>query len=106
MASSPSSTKVAAHLPTMPLIKGLAHTKKLMLIYGVLFVLATQLIAVTGYMGIWYSVVMLIVAINWLRIIASQNITDENAWALKVFKVSLYTLLSFSVLISLRIVFV
>jgi protoheme IX farnesyltransferase len=95
----------AAHLPTMPQIKGIAHTKKLMLLYGILFVLATQMLAVTGYMGIWYSILMFIAAINWLRVIADQNITDENAWALRVFKVSLYTLLSFSVLISLRIVF-
>lgn len=96
----------AAHLPTAPLVKGIAYTKKLMLLYGVLFILATQLLAITGYMGIVYSIAMLIVALNWLRIIASPDITDTNAWAIKVFKVSLYTLLSFSVFISLKIVFV
>ncbi len=91
-----------AGLPMLPIVKGIARTKIEMIIYGVLFVFATSALYVYGLAGFAYIFAMMVLSLYWLKVISDGFVTKDNiAWANKVFGVSLFVLLSFSILISL-----
>ncbi len=93
----------AAGLPVLPAIKGVAQTKKSILFYMLLFVIATVSLFAFGYTGWTYLVVMLAVDTAWLRLaLQGFNTKDNDKWARKVFGFSLLTLLVFSLMISLE----
>jgi heme o synthase len=91
-----------AGVPVISVVKGIKSTIKQIFIYTILFVAATLLLYTFGYVGITYLVVMAILNLMWLWI-AFQGFSaaDKNAWARRMFRFSLITLLVFSALISL-----
>jgi protoheme IX farnesyltransferase len=56
----------AAHIPVMPVRNGLRRTKVSMLIYIVEFIIAASLLAVFGYVGKGYLVVVTLLGYLWL----------------------------------------
>ena len=86
-----------AHIPLMPIVHGIPATKLQMLIYCCLFLLAVISLAHFSYAGLIYVVIMGTVGLWWLLIVFSGLYTDDNeAWARKVFGMSLLILLAFS----------
>lgn len=90
----------AAGLPILPVKVGIAATKRQILVYTLLFVLATLSLTAFGYAGYTYALVMGVVGALWLRR-ATKPTTDDVKWARGLFGFSLIALLSFSSMISL-----
>jgi protoheme IX farnesyltransferase len=91
----------AASLPIMPVIHGIRTTKILMTIYIALFGMMTALLAILGYMGHVYFVVMTILAALWLGFgIKGFWTTNDHRWAHIMFILSLVIILSFGLLIA------
>ncbi len=92
----------AASIPVLPIKKGSRHTKIQMVVYVILFVLATICLTLIGYTGYIYAVVMTVLGIMWLKFaFEGFDAPNESLWARRFFKFSLIVLLAFSVLISL-----
>lgn len=86
-----------AKIPLMPIVHGIATTKLQMLIYCCLFLLAIIGLAQYSYAGLMYVVVMCTLGLWWLLVVFSGLYTDDNeAWARKVFSMSLLVLTTFS----------
>lgn len=92
-----------AGVPVMSVVKGIRHTITQIFIYTVAFVLATILLATTGYAGYVYVIGMTILGAMWiykgykgLRV----SPADSARWAKKMFAFSLMILLAFCALIS------
>lgn len=84
----------AANIPVLPIVRGHRATKKQILFYIVLFIIAAQ--ALPG-MGIVYSIAMLILGGLWLaKALHGLKTTDDEKWARGLFGFSLYVLLGFS----------
>lgn len=93
----------AAGLPVLPAVKGVERTKKSMLLFMLLFTLATLALFVFDYTGWTYLVVMLVADAAWLRLgLKGFGTKDNDKWARKVFGFSLLVLLVFSLMISLE----
>jgi protoheme IX farnesyltransferase len=93
----------AARLPVLPAVKGIERTKKSMLLFMLLFTLATLALFVFDYTGWTYLVVMLAADAAWLRLgLKGFSTKDNDKWARKVFGFSLLVLLVFSLMISLE----
>jgi len=92
----------AASIPVLPAVKGIRFTKISMLIYIVLFVIATSLLYFYKYTGKIYFIVMLLLGLDWLinSIRGFKQNVDNQAWAKKIFFFSLIVLLIFSITIS------
>ncbi|MBA3758044.1 protoheme IX farnesyltransferase [Candidatus Saccharibacteria bacterium] len=92
----------AANIPVITVVKGIEHTKKQIIAYTIAFVAATLALPAFGYAGYSYWVVMTLLGAYWLNHgIKGLKATDNNAWARKMFKISLIILLVFSVMISI-----
>lgn len=84
----------AANIPVLPLVKGHLTTKRQILLYILLFIIAVQ--ALPG-MGIVYSIAMLILGGLWLaKALHGFKTHDDAKWARGLFGFSLYVLLGFS----------
>jgi heme o synthase len=92
----------AAHIPILPVKRGLRTTKITMVIYIALFIAATILLFTFGYAGIFYLIVAVILGAVWLSrgLLGFQipNSTNENdvkknaRWARQMFFTSLIVL--------------
>ena len=92
-----------AKVPVMSVVKGIKSTKIQILIYTVLFVLATLALTYFGYTGYTYALIMGALGANWIWIgMEGQSTKDDDTWARKMFRFSLVILLAFSGLISLE----
>lgn len=92
----------SAHIPVLPLVKGVKAAKIQILLYAVAFVIATLLLAFLGYAGYTYLLGMLIAGFYWIYVgIRGIQTEEHNRWARKMFRFSLIILLLFSALISL-----
>ncbi len=92
----------AASIPVLPIKKGFLHTKIQMVVYVILFVLATLCLTLLGYTGYTYAVVMTVLGIIWLKLsFEGFDAPNESVWARRFFKFSLIVLLTFSILVSL-----
>ncbi|HTR18491.1 MAG TPA: heme o synthase [Candidatus Paceibacterota bacterium] len=91
----------AAGIPVLPLRKGTHETKRQILLYIIGFALAASLLTFLGYAGYAYVLVVELAALVWFGF-ATQGFTAENedAWARKLFFISLAVLLVFSVALS------
>lgn len=84
------------HIPVYPVIKGVAATKRWMVVYIIGFVIATLALAVCNYVGTIYAIVMSIVGGYWLYVaVKNYRLKDDDKWARSVFKSSLLVLLAF-----------
>lgn len=87
----------AAKLPLMPIKKGIAATKKQMVIYAGAFVLAAASLTATGYTGYAYLAAMIIFGGYWLNMaVQGLSLRDNVIWAKKMFGTSLLVLVVFS----------
>jgi protoheme IX farnesyltransferase len=92
-----------AGLPVLPVSRGMKTAKIHIIIYGFAFLLATLSLALYGYTGCTYAVIMGVLGTMWIwKGIAGFKTTDDKRWGRKMFLFSLIVLTSFSVLISLE----
>ncbi len=94
----------AAGIPVLPIKAGLPATKRQMLVYIVVFICLTILLAAFGYGGWIYLIVMLGVGLLWLKrcLDGFKKGTNDPLWARRLFKFSLIVLMTFSATISLN----
>ncbi len=93
----------AAGLPILPAVKGIETTKIRILCYIVAFILTVPTLTLFGYAGMTYLIVMFALAIAWVFIgLKDYRRKDDNAWAGKMFGLSLVVLTAFSFLISIN----
>jgi protoheme IX farnesyltransferase len=90
-----------AAIPVISVVKGAVTTKRQILAYTVLFVVATLLLGVAGYTSSSYLVAMGLLGSYWIWLgIRGLRAKESNAWARQMFRVSLIVLLVFCGLIS------
>ncbi len=93
----------AAAVPVLPAIKGIALTKKIILAYILVFLIAITLLTIYNYTGYYYLSILGLVSLRWLSIaVQGFKTNNDQLWARKLFKFSLFVLLTFSVMISLN----
>lgn len=92
----------AAELPILSVKKGLAVTKRHILIYTVLFGLAAVSLSFTAHTGPLYFVVALVLTLFWvLSGLRGLQAADNDHWAHKMFGISLLVLTLLCVFIGL-----
>lgn len=91
-----------AKIPVMSVIKGVKNTKNQILIYTILFVISSLLLTPLGYTGWVYFVVMALAGAYWLKLAVSGLRAKANeAWARKMFHISLNVLLLLSLMLAI-----
>jgi protoheme IX farnesyltransferase len=90
-----------AGVPVISVMNGVENTKHQIIAYTVMFVVASVLLAILGYAGSVYLVVMSALGGYWIGL-ALQGLKTKNAdeWARRMFHFSLVILLAFCGLIS------
>ncbi len=86
----------SAGIPVLPVVKGVTATKFQMVVYAILFVIATDLLYAFDYVGIYYLCVMTLFGIYFISITYSGlriEAGDDTIWAKKVFRFSIIILL-------------
>lgn len=97
----------AAKLPVLPAVKGVENTKQQILLYIIGFIIAACSLTVYGYTTIPYAVIMLITGVYWVYYWRKNlRSKDYEAWAKKLFFVSLNVLLIWTVVISVDSFFI
>lgn len=92
----------AAGIPLLPIVKGIARTKKEILLYTILFVVSTLLLTPLGYTGVMYFIIMALLGARWLVIaLEGFRTADDDTWARKMFKFSMVTVLAVSIMLPL-----
>ena len=92
----------AACIPVLPAIKGTRYTKISMIVYLILFLIASLLPTLLGYTGYIYTAIALGLSLRWLYIaVSGMREQDERAWARRVFLFSIIviTVLSLAMVI-------
>ncbi|MGE5041721.1 MAG: heme o synthase [Candidatus Levyibacteriota bacterium] len=94
-----------AHIPALPIKRGIAETKLHIITYIILFILACLSLTLFQFTKYAYAAGMLTVGILWLlRALQGFKTHDDIRWARKVFGLSLLNLLVFNLLISLAVI--
>jgi len=92
----------AACIPVLPAVKGMYVTKVQMLIYTTAFLLTSLLPTVFGYTGYSYFTVAAILGLVWLVVcVKGFRAKNDNLWARKMFKLSLFVITALSIMISI-----
>ncbi len=95
----------AAHIPVLPVVRGVRKAKLQIIAYTVLFVITTSLLFVFGYAGKLYLYSMAILGGMWIGVTFlgfTPGRSDDKVWAKKVFVFSIIILLVWSVVIVLE----
>ncbi len=90
----------AASIPVLPVTRGFYVTKIHMIFYIIAFTAASALLYFTGYAGDIYLWIAVLLGLSWLALCCEGfRISNEIAWARKMFYYSLVviTLLSFGI---------
>lgn len=91
-----------ANLPILPAKRGIAVTKRQIIIYIVIFMIAASLLTVFNYTGYTYLIIMMTLGALWLRLaVKGVEAKDDIKWGKQIFGFSLLTLLAFSLLIAI-----
>jgi len=92
-----------AHIPVLPIKKGIRTTKYYILFYVMLYVLASVMLFGFHLVGYFYLVVALLLGLAWLRFAVQgfRSGIDDRKWARKMFFFSLVVLLVLSMAISI-----
>lgn len=92
-----------AGVPVISVIKGVPFTIRSIVVYTVLFVISTLLLSAVHVTGLVYFIIMLLVGIYWLSLtVKGPKTKDPDAWARKMFHLSINILLLFSILLCLE----
>lgn len=80
----------AAGFPLLPVVKGITRTKKQMIPYIVLLFPASILMYTYGYVGIYFLVISLVLALVWLvHTLSGFSAKEEEKWAKTNFFISI-----------------
>ncbi|GAC1386424.1 MAG: heme o synthase [Candidatus Saccharimonadales bacterium] len=91
----------AAHIPVMPLIKGVKTTERQIIIYIILFIISCSLLTIFDYAGYTFLIVMSGLGVTWLvRSVRSRSSLTPAVWGRQVFFFSLIVILGLSVMLS------
>jgi len=86
-----------AHLPVLPVKKGMYQTKRQILSYIAAFTISTSLLTAFGYTGYTYLVVMLSVGLVWfLKGLQGFKTSQSEQWARQMFFLSLIVVMVLS----------
>lgn len=92
-----------AGIPVLPAVKGSQRTKIEILIYTVIFLIASLALFVFGLTGYTYLLVMTIIGLYWAWLAVKGFSTKNNdKWARGMFGFSLIALLTFCLMITLN----
>lgn len=92
-----------ANIPVLPVIKGISVAKTHIFLYILAFMVATIMLAISGYAGYKYLIVAAAVCLWWLGMAVSgfKNKNDDRLWARKLFIFSIVAITSLSVMMSI-----
>jgi len=91
----------AAHIPVLPVQKGLRTTKQYIVVYIIGFMLAVSLLSVLGYTGYTFLIVMELLGGAWLTLAVSGfQVVDDTSWARRMFFFSLIVTLALSLMLA------
>jgi protoheme IX farnesyltransferase len=91
----------AAGIPVISVAKGVPSAKRAILLYIVAFMIASLCLALAGYVGWIYVVIMALMSVIWLVVgVKGLHAPDSDSWARMMFRYSLIVTLVFSILIS------
>lgn len=92
----------AANIPVLPVIKGISVAKTHIFLYILAFMVATLMLAISGYAGYKYLIVGAAVSLWWLGMAISgfKTENDDRVWARKLFIFSIVAITSLSVMMS------
>ncbi|MGP1959594.1 MAG: heme o synthase [Arsenophonus sp. NC-TX2-MAG3] len=92
-----------ANIPVLPVIKGILVTKAHIFLYILAFMVATIMLAITGYTGYKYLIVAVTVSLCWIGMVISgfKNQNDDRLWARKLFIFSIVAITTLSVMMSI-----
>jgi heme o synthase len=92
----------AAGLMVWPVKRGIVSTKRQIILFVAVFLIANIVLGLTGYTGYTYSAVIGGLGLYWLwRGLRGLQRTDNQQWARGMFGLSLIILLSLSVMLAL-----
>ena len=93
----------AANIPVLPVIKGISVAKTHIFLYILAFMIATLMLAISGYAGYKYLIVGAAVSLWWLGMAISgfKSENDDRVWARKLFIFSIVAITSLSVMMSI-----
>lgn len=87
----------AAHIPAMPVLRGMKKTRSAIVAYVVLFLIATHLLHYFGYAGSLYALIMGITSLLWLALALRGSFAkSEKQWARSMFLASLLVIVIFA----------
>ncbi len=90
-----------ANISTLPVKRGIFRTKLNILLYVISFFIATYLLFLYKYVGVFYLYTMTAISIFWIIIaIRGFYTTNTKLWAKKIFFYSIFVMIAFSLLIS------
>ncbi|MDF7676163.1 heme o synthase [Neisseriaceae bacterium ESL0693] len=91
-----------AHIPVLPVVKGIAVAKHHITLYIVAFMFATLMLSIVGYAGYKYLIVATCVSIWWLYMALSGYKAENNdkVWARKLFVFSIIAITALSIMMS------
>ena len=90
----------AASIPLLPIARGVKRTKIEILLYTLLYIVATLILTPLGRTGVTYFLVMLVLGGYWLLLAAKGfSASDDDAWARKMFRFSMVTILALCILL-------
>ncbi len=93
----------SASIPVLPVKRGIASAKRQIVVYTALFGLASVMLSVAGYAGWLYGVVAAGMSLYWLSIaLKGFKAEDSDAWAKKVFGISIMVVTALSVMMSIN----
>ncbi|NHB92615.1 Protoheme IX farnesyltransferase [Photorhabdus australis subsp. thailandensis] len=91
----------AANIPVLPVIKGISVAKNHIILYILAFMIATLMLAISGYAGYKYLVVAAAVSVWWLGMaLSGYKTANDRVWARKLFVFSIVAITSLSVMMS------
>lgn len=91
-----------AKVPVMPVVKGVRSTTIQTFLYTILYVLSTLSLTIFGYTGYIYLVVMAVVGGYWIWLgYQGLGAKDPDAWARRMFKFSMITILVLCLMLSI-----
>lgn len=92
----------AARIPVLPVVDGIARTKRHILSYIIAFLAAAETLPLLHVVGGAYAVAVALVGAGWLRLAWTGRTTaDDRAWARGVFGFSLVVVLVLSLMMAI-----